>query len=115
METLLQPISLTSSDEYVKKWENTSYSIHDYSVFGFPSSPVGYVGDESQVMYLTGMDRKKRWWSDECGLCVWKGERGPVYAREEYGGDDYADGINLDRIRLVKDQLAVYNKVRPPP
>jgi len=98
------------SDEHVKKWQNTSYSIHDYSQFGFPGSEP-YEGSESQVRHLTRAYEGKRGWLDERGLCVWNGEWGPVYARKEYEGDA-TDAINKSRIHLLKDQLAIYNKVR---
>ena len=97
-------------DEYIKKWENTSYSIHDYSRYGFPGSPEPYDGREDQVRRLTTTYERKREWLDERGLCVWNGEWGPVYARKEYDGDA-TDAINDTRIHLLKDQLAIYNRV----
>jgi hypothetical protein len=98
------------SDEYVKKWGNASYSIHDYSQFGFPGSEP-YHGSGSQVGHLIRAYERKREWLDQRGLCVWNGEWGPVYARREYEGDA-TDVINDSRIRLLKDQLAIYKKVR---
>ena len=98
-------------DEYVKKWENISYSIHDYSRFGFPNSPERYVGSDGQVRALVKTYERKKAWLDQRGLCVWNGEWGPVYARVEYDGDATED-INKSRIRLLKDQLALYNRAR---
>jgi len=98
------------SDEYVKKWKNTSYSIHDYSWFGFPASPETYTGSDDQVKALIRAYERKREWLDQRGLCVWNGEWGPVYARKEYDGDA-TEEINKSRIHLLKDQLTIYNRV----
>ncbi|KAF9005226.1 glycoside hydrolase [Cyathus striatus] len=94
-----------------KKWENTAYSIHDYSVFGFPAAPQEYVGSEEQQRRLRRSYEKKREWMDERGLCVWNGEWGPVYARKQYDGDA-TDKINEVRYKVLKDQLEIYNKDR---
>lgn len=51
---------------------------------------------------------------DERGLCVWNGEWGPVYAREQYDGPE-TDAINEQRYRVLHDQLAIYNNVSPLP
>jgi hypothetical protein len=95
--------------DYHKKWDNTAYSIHDYSLFGFPGSPA-FVGSEEQQRRLQRSYEKKREWMDERGLCVWNGEWGPVYARKEYDGDQ-TDEINRVRYRVLKAQLDIYNKV----
>ncbi|CAL1702367.1 unnamed protein product [Somion occarium] len=92
-----------------KKWENAAYSIHDYSVFGFPSSPESYASTETQKRRLRRSYEKKRQWMDERGLCVWNGEWGPVYARKQYEGDK-TDKINEERYRVLQDQLEIYNK-----
>ncbi|CAL1702366.1 unnamed protein product [Somion occarium] len=94
-----------------KKWENAAYSIHDYSVFGFPSSPESYASTETQKRRLRRSYEKKRQWMDERGLCVWNGEWGPVYARKQYEGDK-TDKINEERYRVLQDQLEIYNKDR---
>jgi len=94
-----------------KKWENAAYSIHDYTLFGFPSSPEEYVGSETQQRRLRRSYEKKREWMDKAGLCVWNGEWGPVYARKEYDGER-TDAINEERYRVLKDQLGIYNQDR---
>ncbi|KAK7045939.1 Endo-1,4-beta-xylanase 5 [Paramarasmius palmivorus] len=93
-----------------KHWENTAYSIHDYSLFGFPNQEE-YTGTETQQRRLRRSYEKKREWMDERGLCVWNGEWGPVYARPQYEGAD-TDRINEIRYHVLKDQLAIYNKDR---
>jgi hypothetical protein len=96
-------------DSY-KSWSNSAYSIHDYTPFGFPSSPEAYIGTEVQQHRLRRSYEKKRAWMDEHGLCVWNGEWGPVYARRQYDGDK-TDEINEQRYHVLKDQLEIYNKV----
>jgi hypothetical protein len=93
-----------------QKWENTAYSIHDYSLFGFPASDQEYGGTDQQKHRLKRSYEKKREWLDERGLCVWNGEWGPVYARKQYEGDA-TDHINEIRYHVLKDQLEIYNKV----
>ncbi|CAK5284141.1 unnamed protein product [Mycena citricolor] len=94
-----------------QKWDNTAYSIHDYSVFGFPASPEQYVGNDQQLHRLKRSYEKKREWMDQRGLCVWNGEWGPVYARKQYEGQE-TERINAERIQVLKDQLDIYNKDR---
>lgn len=95
-----------------KNWTNTAYSIHDYSGFGFPASPEPYVGSDEQKARLERGFQRKQAWMVEKGLCVWNGEWGPVYARRQYDGDQ-TDPINESRYLLLKDQLAIYDKVNP--
>lgn len=96
--------------DYHKQWENTAYSIHDYSLFGFPQSPESYVSSDVQKKRLKRSYEKKREWMDARQLCVWNGEWGPVYARKQYEGDK-TDQINEERYKVLKDQLAIYNEV----
>ncbi|GLB42763.1 putative glycosyl hydrolase 5 (cellulase A) family protein [Lyophyllum shimeji] len=94
-----------------KNWDNTAYSIHDYSSYGFPAAPETYTGTEEQRRRLRRSYEKKREWMDERGLCVWNGEWGPVYARKQYEGEA-TDSINESRINVLKDQLSIYNQDR---
>ncbi|TFK35831.1 glycoside hydrolase [Crucibulum laeve] len=94
-----------------KNWDNTAYSIHDYSVFGFPGAPQLYEGSDDQKRRLRRSYEKKREWMDQRGLCVWNGEWGPVYARKQYEGEA-TDSINQVRYRVLKDQLEIYNQDR---
>ncbi|KAF5381837.1 hypothetical protein D9757_008352 [Collybiopsis confluens] len=94
----------------LKRWgTNIAFSIHDYSVFGFPSSPEPYTGSAEQKEKMYSTYARKRQWMDERGLCVWNGEWGPVYGRREYDGDD-TDDINQRRYAVLKDQLEMYRK-----
>ncbi|KAF8648883.1 hypothetical protein AX16_006158 [Volvariella volvacea WC 439] len=93
------------------KWENTAYSIHDYSNFGFPASNEEYTSSEAQLKRLRKSYQRKREWMDQRGLCVWNGEWGPVYARRQYEGEA-TDAINERRYKVLKDQLDIYNEDR---
>ena len=68
------------------------------------------MGSKEQQKRLRKIYGRKREWMDERGLCVWNGEWGPVYARKEYDGDK-TDKINEVRYKVLKDQLALYNRV----
>lgn len=93
-----------------ERWPNCAFAIHDYSLYGFPSSPEPYDRTEEQKKRMLRGYQKKREWMDARGLCVWNGEWGPVYARKEYEGDE-TDAINEKRYMVLKDQLDIYAKV----
>ncbi|KAF5350113.1 hypothetical protein D9756_009212 [Leucocoprinus leucothites] len=93
------------------RWSNAAFSIHDYAIYGFPNSPGLYVGSDEQKERLLKTYERKRKWMDERGLCVWNGEWGPVYARKEYDGENW-DEVNKARLKVVRDQLEIYNKDR---
>lgn len=90
---------------------NVAFAIHDYSTYGFPKNKEIYVGSEEQKSKMYNTYKGKRAWLDERGFCVWNGEWGPVYAREEYDGEETTE-INKRRYHVLKDQLDVYKKVR---
>ncbi|KAF7314653.1 Glycoside hydrolase family 5 protein [Mycena kentingensis (nom. inval.)] len=94
-----------------KAWDNTAYSIHDYSPFGFPAAHEVYEGTEAQRERMRRTYEGKRKWLDERGLAVWNGEWGPVYARKEYDGEE-TEGINRVRLKVLEDQLGMYNQDR---
>ncbi|KAF9484634.1 glycoside hydrolase family 5 protein [Pholiota conissans] len=94
-----------------QRWTNTAYAIHDYAIYGFPSSPEPYDGTNTQLKLLRTTYERKRRWMDDRGHCVWNGEWGPVYARKEYDGDA-TDAINERRYKVLKDQLDIYKKDR---
>ncbi|KAF4565618.1 hypothetical protein EYR36_002192 [Pleurotus pulmonarius] len=96
-------------DDAGARWGNTAFSIHDYSVYGFPKSPEPYDRTNSQREMMRRSYERKRAWMDARGLCVWNGEWGPVYARPPYDGDA-TDAINQRRYNVLEDQLAIYDK-----
>lgn len=97
-------------DDAGTRWPNCAFSIHDYSIFGFPMSPEVYARTPEQIEKMKRAYGRKREWMDERGLCVWNGEWGPVYARKEYEGDKM-DEINEVRYMVLKDQLDIYQHV----
>ncbi|KAF9053006.1 glycoside hydrolase family 5 protein [Panaeolus papilionaceus] len=98
-------------DDVLTRWPNSSYSIHDYATFGFPASPEPYEGSEKQKDEMKRVYQRKRKWADDKGLCVWNGEWGPVYARQEYD-EDQTEEINRRRYMVLKDQLEIYKQDR---
>jgi hypothetical protein len=93
-----------------QRWgSNVAFSIHDYSVYGFPSAPEPYERTEAQLERQRNTYLRKRRWMDERGLCVWNGEWGPVYARREYDGEGWQD-INQRRYNVLDDQLKMYGE-----
>ncbi|KAJ3530069.1 hypothetical protein NMY22_g8729 [Coprinellus aureogranulatus] len=98
-------------DDAGTRWRNTAYSIHDYTVYGFPTTPEPYVGSEAQKERMVKTYLRRREWMDKRGLCVWNGEWGPVYARKEYDGDA-TERINAERYAVLRDQLEIYEKDR---
>ncbi|KAH8105386.1 glycoside hydrolase [Cristinia sonorae] len=98
-------------EDAATRWPNAAYSIHDYSVYGFPKSPEPYARTGEQRRRMKRSYEKKREWMDQRGLCVWNGEWGPVYARKTYDGDA-TDEINERRYNVLKDQLELYHQDR---
>ncbi|KAH9840772.1 glycoside hydrolase superfamily [Rhodofomes roseus] len=98
-------------DDAGTRWPNAAYAIHDYSLYGFPSSPEPYSRTEEQRRRMKRSYEKKREWMDARGLCVWNGEWGPVYARKDYEGAEM-DSINERRFAVLNDQLEMYQRDR---
>jgi len=98
-------------DDAGTRWPNSAFAIHDYSVYGFPSSPEPYARTAEQQRRMRRSYEKKREWIDQRGLCAWNGEWGPVYARKEYEAEA-TDQINEKRYMVLKDQLDIYHKDR---
>ncbi|KAJ8075802.1 hypothetical protein PM082_021434 [Marasmius tenuissimus] len=106
-------------DDATARWgANIAFAIHDYATYGFPKfeNRAGhgvYTGSEEQKEKMTNVYKTKREWMDKRGFCVWNGEWGPVYAREDYdGGKEKADEINKRRYMVLRDQLEIYQKDR---
>ncbi|KAI0693063.1 glycoside hydrolase superfamily [Cytidiella melzeri] len=98
-------------DDAGTRWPNSSFAIHDYSLYGFPKAPEPYGRTQEQRRRIQRSYEKKRQWMDERGLCVWNGEWGPVYARAQYDGEA-TEEINARRYDVLKDQLELYDKDR---
>lgn len=95
-----------------KVWENTVYSIHDYSTYGFPMSKDVYTGTEAQYNKLKSSYERKLEYMKQHQVPVWNGEFGPVYA-SKFRGDEDPEAINKTRFKVLQDQLAIYKQGDP--
>lgn len=93
-------------------WTNTVYSIHDYSIYGFPQSEEVYEGSEEQKAKLKYQYERKIEYMKANNVPVWNGEFGPVYA-SEFRGDKDPQAINKVRYLVLKDQLQIYKHGDP--
>ncbi|KAM9908492.1 hypothetical protein OXX79_000340 [Metschnikowia pulcherrima] len=93
-------------------WPNTVYSIHDYTLFGFPGQGPDYEGKPEQFAKLKSSYERKIEYMKQNNVPVWNGEFGPVYA-SQFRGDADADSINKVRYHVLKDQLKIYQKGDP--
>lgn len=93
-------------------WPNTVYSIHDYSVYGFPLSEEKYEGSAAQKAKLKKQYERKIEYMKEKNVPVWNGEFGPVYA-SDFRGDADPEAINKVRYLVLKDQLDIYKHGDP--
>lgn len=58
----------------VKRWDNTIFSVHDYSRFGFPASREKYTGTAEQKSRLRKTYLSKVEFMKENNLPIWNGE-----------------------------------------
>lgn len=92
---------------------NSVYSIHDYSIYGFPNpEKTLYQGTSAEQTKLKEQYNRKIEYHVKNKVPVWNGEFGPVYASKERGDRD-VEGINRARYSCLKDQLAVYKAGDP--
>ncbi|RPB01189.1 glycoside hydrolase [Choiromyces venosus 120613-1] len=109
--TFASDFSHSDVKETCGKWENTVYSVHDYSNYGFPSASEVYTGAETQKAKLGRGYQRKVVWMKQNNLPIWNGEFGPVYARKMYDGAD-TDKTNESRTKLLDGQLKIYDEDR---
>ncbi|KAJ2892231.1 hypothetical protein MKZ38_010100 [Zalerion maritima] len=89
-------------------FENTVYSIHDYSLYGFPiAGREQYAGSAEQKAKLLSQFRRKAAYMKDKGVPVWNGEFGPVYAD---AGAEGAEAINEKRYAMLAEQLRIYRE-----
>ncbi|KAL4886495.1 putative cellulase [Aspergillus karnatakaensis] len=86
---------------------NAVYSIHDYSLFGFPGQE-RYTGTEEQKEKLKRSFERKVKFMRQVGVPVWNGEFGPVYQDPRRDGVESASRENGCRIALLEEQLKLY-------
>ena len=83
---------------------NTVYSMHDYSMMGFPMCEQ-YTGATSQDQSLERSFERKVEFMRKNNVPIWNGEFGPVYASTS---DTDHQNINQRRYNLLKAQLKIY-------
>ncbi|KAI5803494.1 glycoside hydrolase superfamily [Peziza echinospora] len=103
-----------SPPETCQKWENTVYSIHDYSNFGFPNPHPAYTSTLEERAKVRKSYEKKVEWMHANNLPIWNGEFGPVYARKQFDAGVDIEATNTSRILLLRDQLEIYDEEKIP-
>ncbi|KAL2427050.1 Beta-xylosidase [Exophiala dermatitidis] len=94
-------------DEAVEALPNCVYSLHDYSMMGFPTGQA-YMGTMEQKQKLEAQFLRKSAFQRTHHVPIWNGEFGPVYANPKWDQD--ADGVNQRRYDLLGEQLRIYDK-----
>lgn len=95
----------TEFDKFTEVWDNVVYTNHDYAAPGFGVEYPGYTRDRYYDKDTLEKDFiKKSEFMFSHKVPVWVGEFGPVYT-----GDSVKDEM---RYRVLKDQLAYYNKYK---
>lgn len=95
------------------KWtfdDNSIYSCHDYSMFGFPIGQP-YLGTQEHKDKIKRDFERKIGFSESTNTPIWNGELGPVFATQASEGDGWLE-INRQRLAALKEQLAVYDERR---
>lgn len=90
---------------------NCVYSLHDYSMMGFPTG-TRYKGTEEQKKRLADQFLRKSEFQRGKGTAIWNGEFGPVYAQAKW--DEDAEEINRERYTLLGEQLRIYDQHQIP-
>ncbi|KAL3453405.1 putative glucanase [Aspergillus insuetus] len=85
-----------------KALPNAVYSIHDYSMMGFPGQR--YKGTEQQNQKLRQQYLRKCEFHHKHGVPIWVGEFGPTYEMR----DQDAEQINNERFGMLAEQLNLY-------
>jgi endoglucanase len=90
---------------FTEVWDNVVYTNHDYAAPGFGGEYPGYIGDRYVNSDTLEQDfLKKSAFMLSHNVPIWVGEFGPVYT-----GIPEKDET---RYRVLKDQLAYYNKYK---
>lgn len=95
-----------------KPYPNSVYSIHDYSLFGFPGRVGTYIGSKEQKDKLKTQYEGKIQLMKKLDIPTWNGEFGPVYASHVRGDKDVEE-TNKARYAVLRDQLAIYKSGNP--
>ncbi|KAL2427073.1 Beta-xylosidase [Exophiala dermatitidis] len=94
-------------DEVVEALPNCVYSLHDYSMMGFPTGQP-YMGTAEQKQKLEAQFLRKSAFQRSHHVPIWNGEFGPVYANPKWDQD--AESVNQRRYDLLGEQLRIYDK-----
>ncbi|KAL4874577.1 putative glucanase [Aspergillus karnatakaensis] len=106
-------ILFLDGNTYAMEWEgfneilpNCVYSIHDYSMMGFPEGEL-YRGTPQQDAKLRSQFLRKCEFNHKHNVPIWNGEFGPTYALP--GAPDEKE-INKCRYDLFRRQLQIYEE-----
>lgn len=84
---------------------NAVYSIHDYSMMGFPIGQ-RYKGTQAQDDKLVQQYHRKCEFHHQNGVPIWVGEFGPTFETR----DSDKETINQERFNLLGRQLSIYEE-----
>ncbi|KAL5334205.1 glycoside hydrolase superfamily [Aspergillus crustosus] len=108
-------ILFLDGNTYAMEWEgfheilpNSVYSIHDYSMMGFPEGDL-YRGTPEQDAKLESQFLRKCEFNHKNNVPIWNGEFGPTYVLP---GAENEQEINQCRYNLLRRQLQIYEKHR---
>lgn len=90
---------------------NSVYSLHDYSMMGFPTGD-RFKGTSEQKDQLRSQFMRKSEFQRTHNTAIWNGEFGPVYANPKY--DEDHEQINQERYNLLGEQLKIYDEHKIP-
>ncbi|KAK7893833.1 hypothetical protein LTR67_006534 [Exophiala xenobiotica] len=90
---------------------NCVYSLHDYSMMGFPTGRP-FKGTAEQKQRLEEQFLRKSEFQRTHKTAIWNGEFGPVYANPRWDVD--AEEINQDRYNMLGEQLRIYDRFQIP-
>ncbi|KAL4862098.1 hypothetical protein BDV12DRAFT_203377 [Aspergillus spectabilis] len=106
-------ILFLDGNTYAMEWEgfhrilpNSVYSIHDYSMMGFPEGEL-YRGTPEQDAKLESQFLRKCEFNHRHNVPIWNGEFGPTYVLP---GTENEQEINQCRYNLLRRQLQIYEK-----
>jgi aryl-phospho-beta-D-glucosidase BglC (GH1 family) len=104
--------SVDFSDFPEKPYPNCVYSIHDYTLYGFPGRSEIYISSAEQKKKLKDQYEGKITEMAKHNIPTWNGEFGPVYASEVRGDVDI-ENTNNRRYAVLRDQLEIYKHGDP--
>ncbi|CEN60495.1 hypothetical protein ASPCAL02932 [Aspergillus calidoustus] len=108
-------ILFLEGNTYAMEWEgftevlpNSVYSIHDYSMMGFPEGEL-YRGTREQDEKLEQQFLRKCEFQLRFKVPIWNGEFGPTYA---FLDEPNREEINRCRVGMLRKQLEIYDRAK---